>query len=95
MYENFTQNPLREILSPYLNSILGTWFYGIVFFFIAAAVYIKTRSVVSTSAVMLIITTLFSGVFVAGGASIYTLAVFFIMAAISITALIVGIITGR
>jgi len=92
---NLTNNPFIEILSPYTNSILGSYFYGIIFIFIIGAVYIKTRNLVSTSAMMIVIAGLFSAVLTASGAGLAILMIFYVFTALGMVALIAGIILEK
>lgn len=52
--------PFNTLTGPYTD-ILGMGFFLVVFVFIIAAVYIKTRNAVSALAVMLVVGMLFTG----------------------------------
>lgn len=92
---NLTNSPFTELLSPYTHSIIGYGFFGIVFIFIVAAVYIKTQNLTSTSAVMLLVSALFSSLLTLTQASVVVLTMFYIFTALAMVALIGSIVLSR
>jgi len=85
------QNPLKEILSPFTSSLLGQFFYAIVFLFIVGAVYIKTRNLTPTMAMMAMIGSLFSSILTASGAGLAVLILFYVFTGIGIAGLVASV----
>ena len=85
------QNPIREIISAYTNSPIGDFFFAVFFIFIIGAVYVKTRNMTSTMAMMAIIGTLFSSVLTASGAGIAVLAMFYVFTGVGIAGLVASV----
>jgi len=85
------QNPLGQIMSPYTNTPIGNGAYLMLFVFIIGAVFIKTKSVYSTLAFMLVIGMLFTsgGIFM----GMYQISmIFIVISVIAVVGLVMNII---